>query len=46
MEKGRTVICDKCSKELEVRWGIFAHQTLSRHMKEHKDGKESAEKAA
>jgi hypothetical protein len=35
MEKGRVVVCDKCKKEIEVRWGIFAHQTLNRHMKEH-----------
>jgi len=27
----RTVICEKCNKEIEVRWGIFANQTLSRH---------------
>jgi hypothetical protein len=46
MEKGRVAICDQCGKELEVRWGIFAHQTLSRHMKEHNNGKKSAEEAA
>ena len=34
---GRFVICDKCGKEIEVRSGIFAHDTLSRHTKvEHK----------
>jgi uncharacterized protein YbaR (Trm112 family) len=32
----RIVICPKCKKELEVRKGIFAHDTLSRHLKEHK----------
>jgi len=33
----RLVICDKCNKEIELRWGIFAHDTLSRHLKaEHK----------
>lgn len=33
----RFVICDKCNKEIELRWGIFAHDTLSRHLKaEHK----------
>lgn len=33
----RVVICEKCNKEIEVRWGIFANQTLSRHYKvEHK----------
>lgn len=32
----RVVVCPQCKKELEVRSGIFAHQTLSRHMKEHK----------
>lgn len=46
MEKGRVVICTTCGRELEVRWGIFAHQTLSRHMKEHNSGKKSAEEAA
>ncbi len=34
MDKGRVITCDKCSKELEVRWGIFAHSTLARHMRE------------
>jgi hypothetical protein len=33
MEKGRYVICDVCKKEIEVRWGIFANETLSRHKK-------------
>lgn len=32
---GRQVVCPICGKELEVRSGIFAHQTLARHMKEH-----------
>jgi hypothetical protein len=33
----RLVVCDKCGKEIELRWGIFAHDTLSRHYKlEHK----------
>jgi anti-sigma factor ChrR (cupin superfamily) len=33
----KVVICDKCSKEIEVRQGIFASATLSRHYKaEHK----------
>jgi uncharacterized protein YbaR (Trm112 family) len=31
----RIVICPVCKKELEVRKGIFAHETLSRHSKEH-----------
>lgn len=31
----RAVICLICNKEIEVRSGIFAHETLSRHMKEH-----------
>ena len=30
------IICDICKKEIEVRSGIFAHDTLNRHMKEHK----------
>lgn len=35
---GRMVICDLCGKEIEVRWGIFAHDTLYRHKKvEHND---------
>lgn len=32
----KVVICDKCGKEIQVRWGIFAHDTLSRHKKEHR----------
>jgi len=42
MEKGRVVVCDMCGKELEVRWGIFAHQTLLRHIKEHKNDEKAA----
>jgi len=38
MTSGRIVICSICNKEIEVRWGIFAHDTLSRHRKaEHKN---------
>jgi hypothetical protein len=37
MEKGRVVVCSICKKEIEVRWGIFANDTLTRHKKaEHK----------
>jgi len=37
MEKGRVVTCDICKRDIEVRWGIFANDTLSRHKKaEHK----------
>lgn len=32
----RAVICPTCNKEIEVRNGVFAHETLGRHMKEHK----------
>jgi hypothetical protein len=32
----RVVVCPLCAKEIELRSGIFAHATLSRHMKEHK----------
>jgi hypothetical protein len=33
----RAVICEKCGRDIEVRWGIMAYQTLKRHMsKEHK----------
>lgn len=33
----RVVTCDICKQEIEVRWGIFANETLSRHTKvEHK----------
>jgi hypothetical protein len=32
----RRVICPECKKEIEVRSG-FAHFTLVRHMKEHKE---------
>jgi predicted nucleic-acid-binding Zn-ribbon protein len=30
------IVCPKCGREIEVRWGIMANETLSRHMKEHK----------
>ena len=30
----RIVICPICNKEWELRWGIFAHDSLSRHMKD------------
>jgi hypothetical protein len=37
VEKGKSVICEICGKQIEVRWGIFAHDTLTRHKKaEHK----------
>ncbi len=37
MEKGRVVTCDICKRDIEVRWGIFANDTISRHKKaEHK----------
>jgi len=37
MEKGRVAVCELCNKEIEVRWGVFAHDTLLRHKKaEHK----------
>ena len=36
MSQNRIVICSTCNKEIEVRWGIFAHDSLNRHMKEHK----------
>ncbi len=33
----RVVICEICNKEIELRWGIFGSDTLSRHKKaEHK----------
>jgi predicted nucleic acid-binding Zn ribbon protein len=32
----RTLQCPQCNKEWELRWGIFAHDSISRHMKEHK----------
>lgn len=35
MAKNKIVICPNCKKEIEVRSG-FAHETLNRHMKEHK----------
>ena len=34
---GRYVVCDLCKKEIELRWGIFGHDTLARHLKEHGD---------
>jgi hypothetical protein len=33
---GKVIVCPICNKEVEVRWGIFASDTLGRHMKEHK----------
>lgn len=36
MTKGRVVVCNLCDKEIEVRNNVFAHETLNRHMKEHK----------
>jgi DNA-directed RNA polymerase subunit M/transcription elongation factor TFIIS len=39
MEKDRVVVCDKCGKELEVRWAVFANHTLSSHLREHEDVK-------
>lgn len=37
MINNKIVLCDLCNKEIEVRWGIFAHDTLNRHKKaEHK----------
>jgi len=37
VEKGRVVICDICKKDIQVRWGIFANDTLLRHKRaEHK----------
>jgi hypothetical protein len=33
----RVVICPTCKKEIEVRSGIMANETLNRHiLKEHK----------
>jgi len=33
----KVAVCDICKKEIEVRWGIFANDTLLRHKKaEHK----------
>jgi hypothetical protein len=39
-------MCGTCNKEIEVRWGFFAHQTLYRHLREHNDGKKPTKKAA
>jgi hypothetical protein len=37
MEKSRVVTCDLCKRDIEVRWGIFASDTLNRHKRaEHK----------
>ena len=35
MASHRTITCDKCGREIEVRSG-FAHMTLNNHLKEHK----------
>jgi hypothetical protein len=31
----RLVICSVCKKEWELRWGIMANESMSRHMKSH-----------
>jgi hypothetical protein len=37
VDKSRVVVCSICKKEVVVRWGIFASDTLNRHKKaEHK----------
>jgi predicted nucleic acid-binding Zn ribbon protein len=33
----RLIKCPTCGKEWDLRWGIFGHDSLARHMKEHKD---------
>jgi hypothetical protein len=35
MASHRTIICEICGREIEVRSG-FAHMTLANHLKEHK----------
>jgi hypothetical protein len=35
MTSTRNITCNICKREIEVRWAIFASDTLSRHMKEH-----------
>ena len=30
----RLVICPICKKEWDLRWGIFAHDSLFRHTKD------------
>ncbi len=35
MASNRIVTCPICNRDIEVRSG-FAHETLNRHMKEHK----------
>ena len=33
----RTIVCNICKKEWDLRWGIFGHDSLARHIKaEHK----------
>jgi hypothetical protein len=32
----RTLTCTTCKKQWELRWGIMANESLSRHNKEHK----------
>lgn len=29
----RKLVCPTCKKEWELRWGIMANESLSRHMK-------------
>ena len=35
IKMSRTLTCPNCKKEWELRWGIMANESLSRHMKEH-----------
>ena len=37
----KVAICDICKKEIEVRSGIFAHATLSRHNIIHREEKKN-----
>jgi hypothetical protein len=35
IKMSRTLTCPICKKQWDLRWGIMANESLSRHMKEH-----------
>jgi len=34
IKMSRIVVCPKCKKEWDLRWGIMANESLSRHSKD------------
>jgi hypothetical protein len=35
IKMSRILVCPVCKKEWDLRWGIMANESMSRHMKEH-----------